>query len=151
LNIVNPVATAGVVALISLSTYGNLHRWFVEMPANVPSTPDTMVLQFIVSPRCQSAPRVPLIVDENTRGELVQGLKARSSSLVIPEFVTYTAPLNWLETADLRCVFFRSPRQDLAISLAKNVSERWPAADTAYVVDGSGQTSLRIFYPRSGN
>ena len=100
--------------LISLSAYGNLHRWSVEMPANVPSTPDTMVLQFIVSPRCQSAPRVPLIVDENTRGELVQGLKVRSNSLVIPEFVTYTAPLNWLETADTRCVFFRSPRQDLA-------------------------------------
>ncbi len=142
------VLSGAVVGLVlGLSLYANLHRWFVEMPGTVPSTPDALTLKVVETPACQTALLPPLVVDVGIGGAMGPALEAMSGSVVKPQFALYSDPPTWIETATARCVIFRDPTNPRAVSLAQQVSARWPGRAPVDEPDRSGRTYVRVFYP----
>jgi hypothetical protein len=138
------VATAA--AAIALITASNLHRWFVESPLRAASSTEALTIRILELPRCQRAARPPLIVDVGVGGGILPALDARKSP-ARPEFGLYSDEPRWLETADLRCVIFRSPADQEARDLMKAIEERFPSKEAAEEHDRSGQTKIRVYYP----
>jgi hypothetical protein len=139
-------ALAGVVLTVLGVTYGNLHRWFVEAPAAVPSTPDALTIRVIENPVCQHAPRAPLVVAEGIGGALPPATAA-IGVLKRPDYAIYGQPPSWVETANLRCIIFRSPRDGPAAALYQSLATRWPAATSVDERDRSGEVTVRVYYP----
>jgi hypothetical protein len=87
-----------------------------------------------------------LIVDVGVGGGILPALDARKSP-ARPEFGLYSDEPRWLETADLRCVIFRSPADPEARDFMKAIEERFPRKEAAEEHDRSGQTKIRVYYP----
>src|SRR6185312_5088208 len=70
------VAWTSIAVVLGAATFGNLHRWFVEDPANLPSTPEALAVRVISQPACMTK-AVPLLVSDTLGGEILPALDAR--------------------------------------------------------------------------
>jgi hypothetical protein len=138
-------AVIGVV-VVGLITYGNLHRWFVEDPPSLASTPDAVTIRVLEDPRCAGTPWVPLVVDRSRSDGLAMVLEA-IGGLPRPDYVAYDEPGTWLATVGSRCVIFRLPYDDQAVQLEQFLGEQWPTVRFDDVYDYSGERRVRVYYP----
>jgi hypothetical protein len=147
LSTANHVYRAGLVALVALSASWNLHRWFIDMPRSVPSTPDALALRIIELPVCQSAARPPLVVDVGVGGAMGPAIDALSNGIVRPQFALYSEPTSWMKTADSRCVIFRDPGSPVAQRLIKQFGSTSPGHSAVDERDVVGRQTEVVFYP----
>jgi hypothetical protein len=138
-----------LVGCTVLAGWGNLHRWFVETPETVPTSPSSVAIRIIEDPRCQTAPRPPLVVDVGIGGAILPALEA-AGPRVMPEFGLYAAAdsSDWIETAGSRCVIFRAPHDPAAQTLQLALASRWPDSTAIRECDRSGIVELMVYYPK---
>lgn len=139
-----------ITATLGLVAYSNLHRWFVEAPAHVPTSPDSVAIRVIEDPRCQLASQPPLIVDVGIGGAMYPALQA-INGMVKPEFAFYGESTDWVQTAPRRCVIFRAPRDQQARSLMQDLETRWSFERPVTEHDRSGIVSVVVYYPRTAS
>jgi 4-amino-4-deoxy-L-arabinose transferase-like glycosyltransferase len=142
------VAVCGVIVIVGLTTYGNLHRWFVETPAHAPSTPEALTIRVVEDPRCQGAAMPPLIIAREIGGALPPATAAIGIP-VLPVYGLYTDSATWLRSVGRGCVIFRSPRDPDAVRLVQQIAARNPQLRVVDERDLSGVFTVLVYYPPS--
>jgi Dolichyl-phosphate-mannose-protein mannosyltransferase len=142
-----PAGALGCAAVLVLVTYANLHRWHVEMPPQVPSTPEAVAVWILELPQCSGVTARPLVVNrERGDDELILALLARGDPW-FPSFATYDDPPSWLADVGKRCIVFRLPYDPGSLKLIQQLERHSPGVPGFDVTDPSGERRLRVYYP----
>jgi len=139
-------APFAIVALLSAVSYFNLHRWYVEMPAHVPSGSEALLMRSVLDSRCRTAKLPALLVADGIGGELGPELDAVGASSSL-QLAGYDAPRSWLQTVPLRCVLFRSRTDPQAVSAIHALLSRWPLSVVTPEQDRTGSSIISVVYP----
>ena len=142
-------AAVGLIAVLTAVGFLSLERWFVQASAHVQSTSEAVAMRFVELPRCQTAPRPPIIVSDGIGGAIGPALTGMYS-IVQPNWGLYKEPLTWVDTVPTRCVNFRSPGDPGAMTVRNAVAARWPNLRPVVESDYSGRTKVLVYYPASG-
>jgi len=142
----SPVLPTTIVAVVLAAvSVSNLHRWFVVAPARVPTSSDTVVIRLLQDGPCRTATGDPLVIDVGMGGRLAPALTAYPG--IRNPVVALYGSTDWIETAPTRCVIFRSPNDQAAITTMNAIRARWPQVEPRTETDVSGKTRLTVFYP----
>jgi hypothetical protein len=143
------LAVSLVAIVVVAATASNLHRFFVETPAKVPSTADAVVVRAVEDQRCLGSGFPSIIVERDISGALYPAFPAIGIKPT-PEWKRYSQPLDWLSKTSRQCVIFRSPNDPDALRISAEISKLRAGRQPERLYDDSGKVSILVFYPPTG-